>query len=410
MTVFLIFVCLVMVGIIDIVLQNLAIRCAIPKNSILSEYDVLNDEKEDTGGKGMTPASSPSTGFSPPISILKPLKGIDDDLFDNLISFCNQSYPEYEIIFALEEKQDPALKLAQKIRKMYPHQKIAIVVKPRDYALNPKVDNLITAYEASQFPYFLISDSDVRVDKHYLTAIVQDMQDPNVGLVNNLIRGIGSRTIGSLLENLHLNSFVIGNVAILATFFKMPVVVGKSMLMRKKAFEEIGGFEAVRNVLAEDYVIGDLMHKKGKRIVTSSHVVNAVNHNRTFGQFIKRHVRWGKLRCKLGALGYCSEIMTNAVFISCLALVVLGPATYAVSLTAAVWFLKIMGDYLLGRRIRSAHHFFHYFLSPIKDIIIGCIWFVPFVSRTVVWRRHRYKITKGTFLIPLHPLAKEKAQ
>jgi ceramide glucosyltransferase len=410
MTVFLIFVCLVMVGIVDIVLQNLAIRCAIPKNSILPEYDVLNDEKEDTTGTEMMPPSSPSAGFSPPISILKPLKGIDDDLFDNLISFCNQSYPEYEIIFALEEKHDPALKLAQKIRKMYPHKKISIVVKQRDYALNPKVDNLITAYEASQFPYFLISDSDVRVDKHYLTAIVQDMQDPNVGLVSNLIRGIGSRSIGSLLENMHLNSFVIGHVAIFTTLFKMSVVVGKSMLIRKKAFEEIGGFDAVRNVLAEDYVIGELMHKKGTRVVTSGHVVNAVNQDRTFAQFLKRHARWVKLRYKLGALGYCSEIMSNAVFISCLALAVLGPATHAVSLAAAVWFLKIMGDYLLGRRIRSAHRFFHYFLSPIKDIIIGCIWFVPFVSRTVIWRRHRYKITKGTFLIPLHPLAKEKAQ
>jgi ceramide glucosyltransferase len=410
MALFFIFAGLVTIGIANVVLQNLAIRSAIPKNSILPESDFLNGEKESTSGQGTVPPSSSSTGFSPPISILKPLKGIDDDLFDNLISFCNQGYPEYEIIFALEEKNDPALKLAEKIKRRYPHQKISIVVKQKDYALNPKVDNLIAAYEASQFPYFLISDSDVRVAQDYLRAIIQHMEDPNVGLVNNLIRGIGSRTIGSLLENLHLNSFVIGNVAILTTIFKMPVVVGKSMLMRKRDFEELGGFEAVRNVLAEDYVIGDLMHKKGKRVVTSSHVVNAVNHYRTFKQFLKRHARWGKLRWKLGGIGYVSEIMSNAVFISCLALAVLGPATHMIALAAVVWIVKILGDYLLGRRIRSAHYFFHYFLSPIKDIIIGCIWFVPFVSRTVMWRRHRYKITKGSFLVPLHPLPKEKAQ
>jgi ceramide glucosyltransferase len=367
----------------------------------LPESDFLAPSREAETHVGVVSPSSSPDCFSPPVSILKPLKGIDDDLFDNLISFCNQSYPDYEIIFALEEKHDPALKLVQKLKKMYPHKKISIVVKQKDYALNPKVDNLVTAYEASRFPYFLISDSDVRVDKHYLGVIIQHMEDPKVGLVSNLIRGIGSCTIGSLLENLHLNSFVIGHVAIFTSFFKMPVVVGKSILMRKKAFEEIGGFEAVRNVLAEDYVIGDLMHKKGKRVVTASHIINAVNHYRTFKQFLKRHARWGKLRCKLGALGYCSEIVSNAVFISCLALVVVRPMTYAITLAATVWFLKIMGDYMLGKRLRSAHHLVHYLLSPIKDIIIGCIWFVPFVSTTVTWRRHRYKITKGTYLIPL---------
>jgi len=401
MALFFIFAGLVTIGIVDIVLQNLAIRSVIPKDGVLPESYFLIGDKDSPRGRGTVTPSSSQTGFCPPVSILKPLKGLDDDLSDNLTSFCNQAYPDYEIIFALEEKNDPALKLARDIKKLYPHKKISIVLKQRDYALNPKVDNLIAAYEASQFQYFLISDSDVRVAHDYLREIIKPMEDPNVGLVSNLIRGIGSRTFGSLLENLHLNSFVIGHVALLNGFFKMPTVVGKSMLMRKKAFEEIGGFGAVRNVLAEDYVIGDLMHKKGTRVVTSGHVINAVNHYRTFKQFIKRHARWGKLRSKIAGIGYISEILSNAVFISYLALVIVGPTAHAISLAAAVWIVKILGDYLLGKRIRSAHRFFHYLLSPIKDIIVGFIWFVPFFSRTVMWRRHRYKITKGSLLIPL---------
>jgi ceramide glucosyltransferase len=392
-----------MVGIVNIVLQNLAIRSSVPKNQILPESDFLAGAKRPLAGRGN--ASPPSPQFCPPISILKPLKGMDDDLFANLVSFCNQDYPDYEIIFCLEETNDPALKLAEKIKKMYPHKRISIVIKEGDYALNPKVNNLVTAYRNSQFPYFLISDSDVRVDKNYLMEMAKHMEDPGVGLVSNLIRGIDSRTFGALLENLHLNSFVIGNVALLTTFFKMPVVVGKSMLMRKKDFEEIGGFEVVKNVLAEDYVIGQKMHKKGAGVITSGHVINAVNHSRTLKQFLKRHARWGKLRWKLGVIGYVSEILSNAVFIACLPLVVLGPTTRTISLAAAVSLLKIIGDYSLGKRIRSAHRFFHYLLSPVKDIIIGCIWFVPFVSRTVMWRRHKYKITKGSVLVPLHPLS-----
>jgi ceramide glucosyltransferase len=398
MTLFLIFTGLVMVGIVNIVLQNLAIRSCVPKNQILPESDFLAGEI--TGKEKVSPQPS-STTFYPPISILKPLKGLDDDLLDNLVSFCNQDYPDYEIIFCLEEVNDPALKLAEKIQKMYPRKKISIVIKEGDYALNPKVNNLITAYRKSQFPYFLISDSDVRVDKNYLKDIIKHMEDPKVGLVSNLIRGIDSRTIGSLMENLHLNSFVIGNVALLTTFFKMPVVVGKSMLIREKTFEEIGGFEAVKNVLAEDYVIGQRMHKQGARVITSGHVINAVNRSRTMKLFLKRHARWGKLRWKLGVIGYISEIISNAAFIACLSLVVLGPTARSITLVAAVCFLKIMGDYALGKRIRSAHRCFHYCISPLKDIIIGFIWFVPFFSRTVQWRRHKYKITKGSVLVPL---------
>jgi ceramide glucosyltransferase len=401
MTFFFIFAGLVMIGIIDVVLQNLAIRTAIPKNQVLPESYFLIGDKESRRGREAASSPSSPAGFCPPISILKPLKGLDDDLADNLTTFCNQAYPAYEIIFALEEKNDPAIKLAREIKKRYPHKKISIVVKQRDYALNPKVDNLITAYEASQFPYFLISDSDVRVAPDYLREIIKPMEDRNVGLVSNLIRGIGSRTFGSLLENLHLNSFVIGHVALLNWFFKMPTVVGKSMLVRKKAFEEIGGFGVVRNVLAEDYVIGKLMHKQGTGVVTSGHVVNAVNQYRTFKQFIKRHVRWGKLRRKIAGIGYISELVSNAVFLSCIAVVVVGPAVHTIFLVAAALVVKIMGDWLLGKRIRSANRFFHYLLSPVKDIIIGFLWFVPFFSRTVMWRRHKYKISKGTLLIPV---------
>jgi ceramide glucosyltransferase len=401
MTFFFIFAGLVTIGIIDVILQNLAIRSVIHKNQVLPESYFLIEDREKRREREAISSPSLPAGFSPPISILKPLKGLDDDLADNLATFCNQTYVDYEVIFALEEKNDPAIKLAREIKNRYPHTKISIVVKQRDYALNPKVDNLITAYEASQFPYFLISDSDVRVAPDYLAEIIKPMEDQNVGLVSNLIRGIGSRTFGSLLENLHINSFVIGHVALLNGFFKMPTVVGKSMLMRKKAFEEIGGFGAVRNVLAEDYVIGALMHKRGMGVVTSGHVVNAVNHYRTFKQFIKRHVRWGKLRCRLAGVRYISELVSNAVFLSCVALVVVGPSFHTLSLAAGVLAVKVLGDWMLGKRLRSAHHFYHYLLSPIKDIIIGFLWFIPLFSRTVMWRRHKYKISKGTLLIPV---------
>ncbi len=212
-----------------------------------------------------------------PVSILKPLKGLDDGLFDNLESFCNLDYPQYEIIFALQNQNDPAYKVVKKIKEKYPSHDITIVVEYCDEGLNPKVNNLIPAYKRAKYDLILISDSNVRVEKNYLTDISRHMDDRTVGLVSNMIRGVSGRSLGAVMENLHLNSFIVGSVCLLDKYLKMPCVVGKSMLMRKSDLDAIGGLIAVKDFLAEDYIIGERIHRLGKRVVLSSHLINNVN-------------------------------------------------------------------------------------------------------------------------------------
>ena len=349
----------------------------------------------------------------PSISILKPLKGLDDNLFDNLASFCTQDYPEYEIIFSLQDHNDPAFKVARKIRDKYPEKNISIIVEKCDTGLNPKVNNLIPAYKASQHGYVLISDSNVMVDKDYLKEIVKHIKDPDVGLVSNIIKGAGGNTIGSIFENLHLNSFIIGSVCFLDRFLKMPCVIGKSMLMRKKDLETIGGFKAVKDVLAEDYVIGERIHKMGKKVVLSNYTINNVNEYWGIRRFLNRHTRWGKLRWRLGGIKYFSELLGNPVFMSCMPILLWEPSRITISFALLVGSVKVLGDYYLGTIIRknefekteSSHSInsippFYYLLSPIKDLVIGFVWFVPILSNTVVWRGNRYIIGKDSMLSP----------
>lgn len=338
----------------------------------------------------------------PPISILKPLKDLDDNLFDNLESFCTQDYPSYEIIFSLQDHNDPAYKVARRIKDKYPQMDISIIVENRNAALNPKVGNLIPAFRASKYEYILISDSNVMADGNYLREIVRHMQDAGVGLVSNLIRGVGGRTIGALFENLHLNSFIIGSVCFLDLFMKMPCVVGKSMLMRKEDLRRIGGLGAVKDILAEDYVIGERIRRAGKRVVLSSHMVKNVNHYWGMGRFLNRHTRWGKLRWKIGGIKYVSELICNPVFMSCMTLFLCGLSPQALSAVVATSLLKILGDSYLGRRTGSELHPLTYLLSPLKDIVIGLVWFIPLLSNTVVWRGNRYIIGKDSVLSP-HP-------
>lgn len=336
----------------------------------------------------------------PGISILKPLKGIDDNLFDNLESLCYQDYPKYEIIFALQSHNDPAYKVARKIREKHPGKDITIIVEQCNQGLNPKVNNLVPAYKASKYGTILISDSNVMVGRDYLKEIAKHMQDPDVGLVSNLIQGIGGRSVGSIFENLHLNSFIMGSVCFLDRFLKMPCVVGKSMLMRKPDLEAIGGFSAVKDVLAEDYLIGKKIEAAGKKVLLSHYIIKNVNQYWGIRKFLNRHIRWGKLRWRIGGFRYLSELIGNPVFISLMPMFLWEPSKITASLFLASGCIKILGDFYIGRLLGTPMRAMLYVLSPLKDMIIGLIWFVPIFSNTVVWRGNRYVIRKDSLLSP----------
>ena len=345
-----------------------------------------------------SPLTDPSPFF--PISVIKPLKGLDDNLFDNLVSFCDQDYQRYEVIFSLQNTNDPAYKIAQKVKTKHPECDITILVEQCALGLNPKVNNLIPAAGKAKYEHILISDSNVMVGRDYLRETARHMHDPDVGLVTNLIRGVRARSLGSVLENLHLNSFIIGSVCFLDQYLNMPCVIGKSMLMRKADLNAIGGFMAVKDVLAEDYVIGKLIHDHGKKVVLADYAVNNINEFWSLKKFMNRHTRWGKLRWKIGGMKYLSELFGNAVFISCMPLLLTGLTALNAALVIGVSSIKIAGDMHLGRKTASGMHPLSYFLAPAKDIIIGCIWFVPLLSNTVAWRGNRYIIGNNSMLSP----------
>lgn len=380
MTIFWIFAGITILGLVGYGFQIFAVR----SHTYCSPHD---------SGEGKTLPL-----FFPPISILKPMKGLDDNLFDNLESFCTQDYPQYEIIFALQDYNDPAYMVARKVKEKYPDRDISILVERCEEGLNPKVNNLIPAYRIAKFQHILISDSNVMVDMGYLREITKPLNEPGVGLVSNLIKGVGARSLGSIFENLHMNSFVMGSVCFLDKFLKMPCVVGKSMLLKKSDLEAIGGLKAFRDVLAEDYMIGRRMTESGKRVALSSHMIRNVNHYWGIRKFINRHTRWGKLRWKIGGVKYFSELVGNSVFMSALPMVLWQPSKISVSFALLVCLLKTGGDYYIGRRTNSELNPFLYLLAPAKDILIGLMWVVPIISNTVVWRGNRYIIGKDSVL------------
>jgi ceramide glucosyltransferase len=389
MTIFLICVVIASVGIVLSLLQ------------VYATWSLLR-------GNGNVGPFAASSRPLPSISILKPLRGLDDNLFDNLASFCTQDYPEYEILFALQDRNDPAYKVAKKVREKYPDSRITIVVERCNAGLNPKINNLIPAFRKSTHPYILISDSNVLVGPDYLREIAAHAQDAAVGLVSNVIRGDGGRSFGAKLENLHLNSFVIGSVSFLDRFLRMPCVVGKSMLMKKTDLQALGGFEAFKDILAEDFIIGREMTRAGKKVALSNYLINNVNEFWDVKRFLNRHTRWGKLRWRIGGFKYFSEILANPVFVASISVLFSGASKTALSFAGSIALVKIAGDMIIGRTIHKrsrgasspGESSLSYLLVPIKDLIIGFVWFVPLMSATVEWRGNRYLIGHDSRLSP----------
>ncbi len=245
------------------------------------------------------------------VSVLKPLKGLDDDLEANLESFCRQNHPEYEIIFGAADGADPALPIARKVARNHPELPIRIVVGDWATGFNPKVRLLRTLIRSARYDTILISDSNVRASECYLSATTAELCDPKVGLVSNPIIGTGGATFGSSVENLQLNSYALQGIVLANFVGKHVCVVGKSMLLRRRALEEAGGFEKFADVLAEDYLIGRAVARAGWRVVTSPIAIQSVSNSGSLKTAWQRHLRWAQIRKNLGIGGYLFELVLS---------------------------------------------------------------------------------------------------
>jgi ceramide glucosyltransferase len=343
-------------------------------------------------------ASGNDLHHHPGISVLKPLKGIDDQLEMNLESFFRQDYPVYELLFGVNDPEDPAIGIVRKLQQRYPNTDAKLIISTNRIGLNPKINNLNNIYPHSEFEYILISDSNVRAPANYLTDMAAAIQNPDVGLVISIFRGVGARSVGAILENLHLNTFILSSVYTVKKLFNIPITIGKSMLFRKNFLKRFDAFYGLRDFLAEDHLLGIQVQEAGLQVVYSSVHIDNYNENWSLDRFINRHVRWAKMRKNLNLTHYLAEPFANPVLIATTGLLIARTVEMAAVATAAL-LIKMSIDIFIDRQVRSDLRWHQYALLPFKDILMGMIWFIPFFNNRINWRGNEFKITRGTRLV-----------
>ncbi len=348
------------------------------------------------------PAVAPPEAL-PPVSLLKPLKGLEDALEENLESFFLQDYPAaYEIVFATTDEDDPALDVARRVAERHPEVPVRFVLSDDAFGLNPKVANLAGAVEAARYDLIHQSDANVRVPASYLRRIVGELIAADASVLTSVVVGVGEERPGAAMENLQLSAFIAPAMCLALRVADITCVCGKSMLLYKRELdEELGGLASVRNVLCEDFVLGERYKALGKKVLLSPTPVFNVNSDCGVERFVGRHGRWLKMRVTLHLPGFIADLLSNPVALSILGVVASGFEVSVMGAAAAVIVAKGVADQVALRLVRTPMKWRYALLSPVKDLLLLPLWVNAVFGRTVVWRGRRLRFGKETRLIPI---------
>jgi len=344
-----------------------------------------------------SPRRSPDS--FPPISVLKPLCGIDDDLWGNLESFAAIDYPAFEVVLGARDRDDPAWRVAEAAAVRWPGR-FRAVLQRGEAGMNPKVNQLIGLAASARHDVLLVSDSNVRAPAGYLLDVAIHLADPEVGLVTHAVAGTGETSLGATLDNLQ-SAASVGPATIAAKRLSgRDVVVGKSMAFRRRDLEALGGFESVKDVLAEDYVLGvNVSRRLGKRVAIGSVPILNVNRNRTPRDFLSRYGRWCVMQRKIaGTPLYASQLLLYPLpFAAAAAVIDPAPATMALVLLAVG--MKAILDGVAAQTLRGSGFGARVLLlSPLKDVLFTIAFARAFLENTVEWRGNRFRVLPGSRL------------
>jgi ceramide glucosyltransferase len=337
----------------------------------------------------------------PPVSILKPLKGVDPEIWESFCSHCEQDYPEFQLIFGVSEPGDPAIEVVRKLQAKYPNLPIELIVCDRVLGANIKVSNLAQMLPAARHELLLVNDSDIRVPADYLRKAITPLADASVGLVTCLYRGVADPTLGSRLEALSISTdFVPGVLS--ARFLEkgLHFGLGSTLAFRRRDLEAIGGFEVLLDYLADDYELGRRIVAAGKRVELSAATVTTFLPAYTMRYFFRHQLRWSRTIRDSRRWGYAGLLFTFGLPWALLTLLAAQGARWAWLLFGLTFALRLAVGFVAAVVVLDDQQVVrNIFLLPLRDLIAPFVWAASFMGNRIHWRGDMFDLRDGRLTI-----------
>jgi ceramide glucosyltransferase len=343
----------------------------------------------------------------PPVTVLKPLCGAEPGLYENLRSFCLQSYPEFQIVFGVGDHKDPALAVVARLVAEFPNLCLDVVVNPQQHGYNRKISSLINMLEHARHDVLVMADSDVSVRPDYLTCVTAPLLDRKVGLVTCMYHGEPTRPVWSRLGAMYINEWYMPSVLLAWLFGHENYVSGQTLCLRRDTLVAIGGLGSIANHLADDYQLGQCVRALGLRIVLSSYMLKAEHHEPTLESLVTHELRWMRTLCVLKPRSFRFIFFTFSLPLAVLGLLLSLPAGEALTVALPLFQLTVLA--------RLALHFVHrmrdrseakaiprsasgatrgdrrplladLWLLPARDLLICWVWCRSFFTSRFTWR------------------------
>lgn len=340
--------------------------------------------------------SPPAIADLPPISILKPLKGADPEMYEALRSHCLQDYPDYEILAGISAPDDPAVELVKKLIAEFPQQKIRLVLCEKRLGANGKVSTLAQLVPFAAHEFLLVSDSDIRVEAGYLRTVASELSQPGVGMVTCLYRGMPAASLPSKIEALSISTdFAAGVLAARTVERSIRFGLGSTMAFRRSDLEKIGGFTAIADFLADDYELGRRIANQGLRVELSRVVVETHLPAYNWRGFFVHQLRWARTIRASRPGGYAGLVFTFTLPWA-LAAFLLHPGP----LTQWLFIVAVVARYATavvcaGNVLKDQHSLRNMWLLPLRDFLAVAVWIGGLFGRKIVWRGERFHVKNG---------------
>jgi ceramide glucosyltransferase len=339
--------------------------------------------------------------YTPSVSVLKPVRGADFGSYENFASFCRQTYPDYEILFAVNDDGDPAAPLIRQVMAEFPDRRIRLLVGAEQLGTNRKVNKLARLAREAQHDVLVLTDGDVRVGPHFLREVVAPLADSKIGAVTSFYRGIAEKNLGAELEAIGASSDFFAGVLMAEWTEGITFALGASIATTKEWLLKMGRFEGIADTLADDYELGNRIAKAGGEVVLSREAVWTMYPAQTLRSFWDHQVRWARTVRLCRPLSYVGLLFTQGLpWVALAALVAPAKWIAVVYLLAYLllrftmaWTVGIWGvrDEVLRRKL---------WLVPFRDAIHFVIWLASFGSNHIRWGSVEYVIRQGR-MVPI---------